>query len=124
MRQVDVQTRLLVIRRAGNRCERCGWRPTPPGQSLDMSHRKARGMGGSRKGQDDPALYNALCRHCHQWVEANPFEARRYGWKVARGTECSDAPFRSWQGWLIADSSGLAARYECSDDGGPSPSPA
>jgi hypothetical protein len=118
MRKVPERTRLLVLRRAGWRCERCGWRSNQQ-VSLDMSHRKARGMGGSKHGQDDPALYNALCRHCHQWVESNPFEARRYGYKVARDTDCHEAPYRSWQGWLIPDSSGSSATHECSDDGGP-----
>lgn len=115
MRKVSERTRLLVLRRARHRCERCGI----AGKTLDMSHRKARGMGGSRLGQDDPALYNALCRMCHLWVERNPFEARRFGYKVAIGASLTEAPVRRWDGWVTLDSSGSSATYECSDDGGP-----
>jgi hypothetical protein len=109
------RTRLLVLRRAGHRCERCGIVKKP----LDMSHRKAKGMGGTRLDQSNPALFNALCRYCHQWVERNPFEARRYGFKVAIGGALETTPVRRWNGWFTLDSSGSAATYECSDDGGP-----
>jgi hypothetical protein len=81
-------------------------------------------MGGTKEGQANPALYNALCRSCHRWVEMNPFEARRYGYKVARGKRLEDAPYRTWSGWITADSNGSSATHECSDDEGPSTTPA
>lgn len=86
------------------------------GINLDMSHRKARGMGGTRVNQDDPALYNALCRPCHAWVESHPFEARRYGWKVPLGVPLTEHPVRTWSGWVLLLSHGGVATHECSDE--------
>lgn len=91
---------------------------------LEMSHRRARGMGGSTKGQDDPALYNGLCHHCHAWVEANPFEAKRWGWKVPRGRGLSEWPCKTWEGWKLLTSAGAYADCPTADASDPEWSPA
>jgi len=62
-----------------------------------MSHRIARGMGGTRTGQTDPALYCHLCHACHAWVEAHPREAAATGYKVPAG-ETLAWPVQMWDG--------------------------
>jgi len=107
LRNVPTKTRQLVRTRADNRCERCG-----QSKPLEMSHRIARGMGGSLIGQDNPALYNALCHDCHAWVEANPLLAHAGGWKVDRGADVTTAPVHTWYGWVLLDHQGVARSYD------------
>jgi len=106
LRNVPTRTRILVKGRADNRCERCSqYKP------LEMSHRIARGMGGSKVGQDNPALYNALCHACHAWVEANPLLAHAGGWKVDRGADVCTVPCHAFYGWVLLDRQGGARTY-------------
>lgn len=96
MKSAPTATRSLVKARSNGYCERCGL-----STNLEMSHRIAKGMGGSDKDQRSPALYNALCHRCHAWVEANPTEALATGWKVPRNTDPTQYPYRHWAwGWV------------------------
>lgn len=96
--------RPVVLLRAGGRCENCSARNV----RLQMSHRVARGMGGTRRSEGSahsPANLCALCASCHQRVEAHPAWAYDTGLKVRRGRDPLAAPVRMWDGWwLLADS--------------------
>lgn len=59
------------------RCLICGHRDT-----LDVHHRRARGMGGSTRAKHELSNLMTLCRTCHDWVEAHPNEARARGYRL------------------------------------------
>lgn len=103
MRNTPTKVRALVRARCDARCERCGQR-----KPLEMSHRIARGMGGTLLGQDNPALYNGLCHDCHAWVEANPLLAHAGGWKVDREADVTKVPCHAFYGWVLLDRDGGA----------------
>lgn len=74
----DKDTVKLVLARAAESCERCGF--APPSQ---LHHRKPRGAGGT----SDPAInlpsnLLALCAPCHLEVERDRDVAREQGWLV------------------------------------------
>jgi hypothetical protein len=53
---------------------------------LDVHHKMARGMGGSRyvpSARDEVML---VCRAHHDWIERNPDIAFQQGWKVSRNS--------------------------------------
>lgn len=76
------KTRRSLAGRSGGICEfpAC-WR-----QAVHDHHRGARGMGGTRNPEIN-ALSAQLhyCADHHAYVEANPAESYRNGWKVRRG---------------------------------------
>ena len=96
------EVRQAVLCRAGWRCERCGGLPVDA-----LHHRAPRGMGGtSREWVNQPANGVALCRACHEWVHAHPYEARQSGWLLSKWGGMADAtPIRPLAGepWWLAD---------------------
>jgi hypothetical protein len=53
--------------------------------SVDIHEILPRSQGGLIVG-DDPSIYLAVCRHCHDMIEEHPFEAhargfRRWSWE-------------------------------------------
>jgi 5-methylcytosine-specific restriction protein A len=78
--------RSKVKERDRNRCARCGM-PTATGE---WHHRRSRSV------RDDlthsPANGVNLCKTCHGWVHANPFEARGTGFIVSRYSDPSEEP--------------------------------
>ena len=76
---LDTTTRITVMARADNSCERCGL--SIVNQPGAIHHRRTRGMGGAR---DSNYAENCvvLCDPCHRWVGANPNEAAATGWYV------------------------------------------
>lgn len=80
---LDTTTRLNVMKRADNACERCGISiVNHPGS---VHHRRTKGMGGARAA-NRPENLAVLCgtgtTGCHGWVGANPNEAAATGWYV------------------------------------------
>lgn len=59
-----------------------------PGCSLrweDTQHRRARGMGGTRRASTNTASAGlAVCRSCHRAIEGSPNLAAVKGWRVAQ----------------------------------------
>lgn len=53
-------------------CERCGVR-----KSRDIHHTEGRGSNTNRI-----ETWRAVCRPCHDWIHANPSQAREEGWLV------------------------------------------
>ena len=96
---VPWSVREALYRRSGNRCERCAvLRRT----GLTVSHRQPRGMGGKREDWGDLSQWNLLCAPCHlTFVERNPRDATRDGWKVPAGLRTTIAPVKTWQGWAF-----------------------
>lgn len=78
----------IMLRDGG--CVRCGGAcHGERGRDFSLQHRRARGMGGSRR-QDtnEPQNGIVLCGSatsaggCHQWVESNRLAARDHGWAI------------------------------------------
>jgi hypothetical protein len=98
-------SREIVLIRAGGRCEHCGARTV-----LEMSHRIARGMGGTKRSgasAHSPANLAALCSADHRHVEAYPFWAYSMGLKIRRGGDPLTTPIVMWDGRWLLDDDGL-----------------
>lgn len=90
---IDTTTRLNVMARADNCCERCGISVVnTPGS---IHHRKTRGMGGNRNA-NQPENLTLLCGDgtsgCHGWVTANPKDAATTGWYVRQWDDPETVP--------------------------------
>ena len=72
------RTKKIVAARDGGKCLKC------LGEATDIHHRIPRGMGGTSDPERNYGLANlvSLCRECHDWVHANPQEARKTGFLV------------------------------------------
>ncbi len=77
----------LLWARSYGRCEACGGSST----GRDPHHRQARGMGGvhgaAKLHSNDVRNLLALCRVCHDSVDAAPELARAVGWLVTHPTD-------------------------------------
>lgn len=96
---VPLAVRTAVLARAGDRCERCGHTLKDPWRGYSLQHRRARGMGGSRRADTNSAVnLGALCGSattpdgCHHWVESHPVEAAAEGWRVAQHEDPAAVP--------------------------------
>jgi 5-methylcytosine-specific restriction enzyme A len=79
--EIPPSSRLTVINRAHDRCERCG----VPAPNHHWHHRRSRSV--KDRHTHCPCNGVNLCTTCHVWVHQNPFEARRYGWIISRHVE-------------------------------------
>ena len=70
--RLDELVRLIIRKRDGNRCQRCG--KHVQGSDSHPSHVVPKGNGASKRRWD---LLNIklLCTHCHQWWHLNPTES-------------------------------------------------
>ncbi len=96
---IDTTTRLNVMARADNCCERCGISVVNvPGS---IHHRKTRGMGGNRNA-NRPENLTLLCGDgttgCHGWVTANPKDAATTGWYVRQWDDPETVPLTNLYG--------------------------
>lgn len=93
----STNVRKVVLLRAEGRCEGCGLKG-----SLQLHHRRPRGMGGStdpKAGTAANAL--ALCSGCHlQVAEQKRDGAREMGWLIPQGTDPEETPVRLYDGWF------------------------
>jgi len=93
----------LIVRCMG-RCEVCG-----EATGLDPHHRRSRGMGGvhgeAQETSDSFANFLAVCRSCHDRIDADAEFARARGWLIPRAlpVEAEDVPAWIWtpqgRGW-------------------------
>lgn len=93
-----------LILRCWARCEICG---LPSG--LDPHHRRSRGMGGvhgeAQEVSDSYANFLAVCRVCHDRIDADPDYARSRGWLIPRAmpVDAEAVPAYIWtaqgRGW-------------------------
>ena len=77
---------LIVARAGGHYCEVgtevCTY------QAVEIQHRRARGMGGTRKPDtDSPANGLMVCRACHDVIERRPATSLRNGWRLRQTTD-------------------------------------
>jgi len=84
-----------VLLRDNGRCLLC--RAHEP---LDVHHRRARGMGGT-KVRDRLANLVTLCRSCHDRIEAYPDQARALGYRLDRGDDPEDVAV--WAATAVGD---------------------
>lgn len=97
-------TRRALYRRSGDRCEVCG---VVRRSHLHISHRIARGMGGTTREQwTNLSRYMLLCGRCHDVVERNPETAATYGWKAPRFSPTHLNPCWTWRGWVFLTKDG------------------
>lgn len=84
----DAATRDAVYERDAFRCVFC-----TGGTSLQIHHRRPRGMGGSRDPQTN-SLANLLllCEDCHAWVESHREQALELGLLVRQGVDPASVP--------------------------------
>ncbi len=108
----DKATAVAVLDRDGWCCVRCGgalWGVR--GVEYSLQHRRARGMGGSRRGgtnapQNLIGLCGSATTGCHGWVESNRAEAESNGWAVKFNSDPLLVPVAHWERgliWLLAD---------------------
>ena len=84
---VTAAVRRHVIERDGSRCQWCGRYVRTESGWYSLQHRRARGMGGSRRASTDaPANLVLVCgtgtTECHGYIEAHPGEAAERGFRV------------------------------------------
>lgn len=100
-----------ICERAGFRCERCGASCLGTrGVNWSIQHRKARGMGGTRRVvtlADGALLCGSATTGCHGWAESHPAEAAYEGWRVPQSGDPNVVPIKHqlW-GWSLLGSDG------------------
>ena len=91
MRQTGFSKKVVaaIIARDEGCCFRCGGYVLhgERGRDWSLQHRRARGMGGSRRPDTDSVqngilLCGSATTGCHGWVESNRIEAIENGWAV------------------------------------------
>lgn len=105
MSGVKPKDRAIVLERACGLCEVCGERA-----ASNVHHRRARGMGGTRKAIHSPAWLLAVCglgnvTGCHGRIESNRTEALEAGWLLGPRDEPS-RPVRLHMGTVVLDDAG------------------
>ncbi len=87
-----------ILERDGHCCVRCGGAlHGQRGLDYSIQHRRARGMGGSRR-PDTNSVQNglAMCGSgttgCHGWVESHRHEALSCGWAVDQSADPLKVP--------------------------------
>lgn len=95
-------TREIVTARSCGVCERCRGAAVQ-----EIHHRRARGMGGSRRPSTAGAANAlALCAPCHHWAERNREEAGRLGYLVPQSWEPADVSVWIDGQWVLFDDMG------------------
>lgn len=102
--------RAAILEAAGWACVGCGHGGN--GATLNMQHRRARGMGGSAdtslgEAPNGVALCGSGTTGCHGWAEAHPVQAELLGWRLGPGQDPVGSPWwhRSygWVAWMLDD---------------------
>lgn len=119
---VSPEVGMIVMDRAGYRCERCGSSDHP--QGFSKHHRLPRRMGGSRNPSlHKPANLIFLCGSgtsgCHGWVESHREEAREIGYLLYEIENAEEVDFTDTAGvvWKITND-GLKVRVATQVDNG------
>lgn len=85
-----------LILRCWGRCEIC-----TEGTGLDPHHRRSRGMGGVHGDAEeiishDLSNYLAICRPCHDRIDAEPEFAISRGWLIPRALPIEPVQVPAW----------------------------
>lgn len=102
--------RRQVIGRDLSKCQWCGRHVRTESGWYSLQHRRARGMGGSRRQDTDRAGNLVLVcgtgtTECHGWIEAHPAEASARGFRIAAGADPARVPIVDYAGhsWHLTD---------------------
>jgi hypothetical protein len=79
MDESEAAARGRVYARSKGTCERCGAR-----EAESFSHRIPAGQGGTYRAANGLHTCGDGTSGCHGWIEANPTEARRHGWRLSQ----------------------------------------
>ncbi len=109
-------TKQVVRRRSGGMCERCGVE-----RATNLHHRRARGMGGTRRAVHTAEWLLHLCgtgtTGCHGYIEAHPQISYAKGWKL-RGTRPATTPVQLYaHGWVVLHPDGTVEPHRWTPDG-------
>jgi hypothetical protein len=102
-----------VIARDLSKCQWCGRHVRTETGWYSLQHRRARGMGGTRRSEtDQPANLLLVCgtgtTECHGWIESQPAQAIARGFRIAAGATPARIPYVDWTGreWILTDDGG------------------
>ncbi|QOI67674.1 HNH endonuclease [Arthrobacter phage Orcanus] len=106
----SAEVRRQVIARDLSKCQWCGRHVRTESGWYSLQHRRARGMGGSRRREtDQPANLVLVCgtgtTECHGWIEAQPAQAIARGFRIAAGARPDRVNLVDWTGreWILTD---------------------
>lgn len=96
MSEIPSKARLILKKRDGGQCRRCG------GVGTEVHHRQRRREAGHAVG-----ILVTLCRKDHTWAHSHPTDAKAAGyiippWEV----DACAVPIRTFQGWMTFDNDG------------------
>lgn len=96
------KTRAIVLDRDEHRCVVCS-----TSQGLQIHHRRARGMGGTRRPDTNhPQNLVTVCAHHHQWIETHRVWATGHGLLVKQSEDPAAIPVTTWRGVVLLDAAG------------------
>lgn len=108
---VPRSVRIIVMKRANMRCERCGT-GTNPGQ---IHHRRSRSVHDLHT--HCPCNCVLLCTTCHRDIHATPFSSRGEGFIVSRYADPTRAPFQRWDtAWVYPTCEGTVGFLEFTEE--------
>lgn len=112
MAGVTPRDRATVLDRSGGMCEVCG-----SARATNVHHRRARGMGGTRRAIHSPAWLLAVCGQgntsgCHGRIESSRTAALDAGWLLGPSDDPS-TPVLLAIGRVILDDEGGYGTPEC-----------
>jgi hypothetical protein len=100
MSDIPTSVRMVLVKRAKNRCERCGTAQT----RMDAHHRLQRSLGGLHT----PSNLVRVCRTCHDKIHAQRRNTDEYaaGWLLHSWQTSGAVPLLTWSGWMRLHDSG------------------
>lgn len=106
------KTRAVVLQRDEFTCVRCGKAIDYPFGDYSIHHRRARGMGGSKRPETDlPANLVLLCGSgttgCHHAVESDRLRATADGFLVSQWADPELIPVRTYRGKVLLSNDGM-----------------
>jgi hypothetical protein len=99
---VSEETARIVLARCNGMCEVCG-----RAAMANLHHRRARGMGGTRRAIHTPSWLLAVCgmgntSGCHGRIETHREQARARGWLLGPSDDPATTPvLHAVYGWVI-----------------------
>lgn len=100
--QIPTLSRALVRNREMGLCARCG------GRGAEWHHRRSRSVRDEHQHCACNGVW--LCKTCHSWAHANPFDARSVGMIVSRYKSPTESPiWTADYGWVMFDCHGSRA---------------
>jgi hypothetical protein len=78
-----------------------------------VHHRRPRAAGGTRRPEtNQPANGLASCDPCHEWVESNRGQAKKFGWLLTQSEVPAARPVLRRGRWVLLADDGSIHLYE------------